>query len=55
MFKFPKPVSGEKSLTVEIPTPQLGNWVTLGALLTLSEPKFPICRGDNKPLLTGLL
>lgn len=41
VFKFPKPVSGEKRLTVEIPTPQLGNWVTLGALLTLSEPVFP--------------
>lgn len=41
MLKFPKPVSSEKRLTVEIPTPQLGSWVTLGTLLTLSELKFP--------------
>lgn len=42
LFKFPEPVSGKERLTVvEIPTPQLGSCVTLGTLLTLSEPKFP--------------
>lgn len=41
VFKFPEPVSGKERLTVETPTLELGSCVTLGTLLTLSEPKFP--------------